>query len=1690
MDEDVYYPQGCLPIENTLNVSQQIERLRKLSICLLDCKTGVDADTEPPKRFTKLFKHLSQHCFLNNSNSDFRLYLSLCLGHILRIFQPEIPTPTAVYLKEVYLHIFRTLRGLSEITTDNPKFKNYFTLVGVIEKILNPLNEMRDEDEIEAITVIKCFFKGFLVLTSGKAWKKNLGAECQKLSKNEGPSDADPVTESDEDLDNDNRMSHGDQEMNDSIINKLVNIAKEILSSMEYVPNEIMDVILYQITSHQRTNFPEARMMAENVIKVCLEKENPSADENVLIRSIRNVITSAAKEGKLPEEFEKCGYDNRHKFFDLLRYLHYISEKLVAGATEELKFWLQSDNPQYRKDAVRTVGLCTKDKHCQFGMESDDSTWNAFLNASSDRDEKVRYEFVDQAKNILFSNHSHLRGQVINALFRLSKDLDDEVRLHVVEIVTDVAKSKLEVISDKLLKLCAERMRDKKPKVRNTSIKLFMDLFHHIMTSKPEPYCKGVNASSSNRIENAALRYTESDKNCVRFIPSAVLHVARIPHKFPAYTDSRLLIERYMQVYFIPYKSSASTRVKIMTSLHRDLDDLGRIMFADIITRSSQLRRAMLGILSQVGSSNEVTADSSAQIQTRISRIAQIFPEPAALERVMKGLVNQMALEEAIFADFKKLMDDRFTTKDNVEIALNMKSKIEKKLTGGKNAQTIFRHFLDRVIPLSFDSLAAKELINVVSETIAAKIDRKNWAETCFEKDLELLKLFSDQFAHAFADEETVELIRDKILEHDEAVSVEVALQCLSRIFENSKFRKTFNEESTRKARWYLLISKKLKEYVMREEPELRHSCKLATRLLASFLGKEKAVEFFDGEFATLVDRLHLENPAASNSFQVLAEISLIDVPHYFQRIMKIVESEKIGTMIMTSPDHDDEDPTLFDNLVHLEQQPWPKLTAAKVYAAKFTAKVLCAMLVLTDPDQKAEIATASQKFIDLLSEILEKNGDLGGQQCEAEKARLRVTAAGCLLKLASGITYRSKIRPHLFKRMAYMITDEAYCVRLYYAKHIRKGIGRRLPIEFAACYGLINLGLTEEDGENKMEAFKGICMNQAIQSFAERSEDRANAANLQGPQRAIFCAETVIAYVVWLLANYDGLEKIEKNADKGDSEEVLEQKAANVNVLAQLQESMWVVMDALKLAKCNMQKVWLVLEKLKSCGDKPMRSEKSLTSVELIEHNKKIWALCDLGISMMLYRAKLQMEDQDSKDVGFNLQFFYVCEKNTFDPSNCYAPDVLINSEKQRNGKLPKAGHIFQVADITVVAPQEERGNETSASNSSRNVSRRTGANTSGGKRKGVGRGGRRSGASVGSEDDEMKSPPQVKKTRSRRGVYDLPDEENEDEFIPPSKRRNARSSNRGGRDEEEEVDKMPDELIPPKRRGARTSNRNVPDKEEDEMPDELIPPKRRGGRSSARAVPNEEEEDEMPDELIPPKRRAGPSPKATSSVNGITSQNDVSPKKRSSGRGSRSNKKESEVESSSLEQDEERIDDVSLDNLVISPILNESSGRNRRSARTIAATATLTASTPLVNTKPKTVKRKRSEVLVEEQEEEEEEAPTPKNRTTGRNDPSTPRAKKASATVEKTNSVKTVSPVKKAATKETPKTPTRNSSRSSAKSSAKSPEKPPAKNSKTKVTSPKKNKYGMPMEEDDETPTTSAPSVKFRTSRRLSKK
>lgn len=224
---------------------------------------------------------------------------------------------------------------------------------------------MSTQDEQVMTVVLRALVKNILAATCGKGWRRNVENEANKAGRTGRSSDSDEIDE--EDDEDDNAIL--------KVKNMLLNIAVTALNEAERVPNEVLDVFFHHIIDPQRTNFKEANALAMEIIATCMENEGS------LPLSIREVMGTAVKEAQLPDEFEMTGSNSRHKYFELLRRLHRISPDLVCPAVSELNFWLQSENETYRREAVTIVGLITQLNNCRLGMDSNDVTWSAFLNA-------------------------------------------------------------------------------------------------------------------------------------------------------------------------------------------------------------------------------------------------------------------------------------------------------------------------------------------------------------------------------------------------------------------------------------------------------------------------------------------------------------------------------------------------------------------------------------------------------------------------------------------------------------------------------------------------------------------------------------------------------------------------------------------------------------------------------------------------------------------------------------------------------------------------------------------------------------------------------------------------------------------------------------------------------------------------------------------------------------------------------------------------------------------------------------------------------------------------------------------------------------------------------------------------------------------------------------------------------------
>ncbi|CAB3403371.1 unnamed protein product [Caenorhabditis bovis] len=1229
MSDDIYYPSGCQPIRLESNNTELTKRLKALG----DSLGGIsDIDSEEAKKFRKLFLHLANRELLENSNADVQLYLAKCLAMILKFYAPEIPTTEALNMAAVYRFLFRVIKRCAELRNDSPMFRRYAQLIEIMADIMAPMGLMKEEDEQEAVEIFTEALKSILAIPSGTSWRN-----VKKGAEMDGPHS------------NLDELSESNGNICDKVLHLLEILSSNLIDELGIAPNPILDVIFHYLTEPHRTQSPESYLIVSEMIK----NRKSALDE-----SIRNAIQRFSRNCEFPDDFEMTGASNRLKFYDAIRVLNHLASDLVAPSFPEIAIWLNSEDATDRVATVHLIGCLACEKLTQIGTTSNDEVWNAFLAKCRDIDEAVRVEFVKSAAQILKTTNIHLRGDLTNQLIRAATDRSEVVRTEVITSVIGVAKVRIEAIGDKLLKAICTRLHDTMKSVRICAIKQIMSLYFHVMTKSPIVCAKIDEASSVDA--TSAPPYTESDKECVAFIPNAVLNFYRSMEATDE--EARYIIERYFQLYFVPYQVEARKRMELMMSLYRSLNDVAAVSFETIVCRSATIRRLLIQLFNDLS-----TPDAGHErICASIKKMAHALYDPVATERMLKTFTNLMSEDESFFTMLKILIADSYTTaeieKGSSEIIRYAFGKYS--AMNRQKEMLHFRRFLDRCSPLCFDSECAKTFVDLVEKTVIG-IEQKKKAslENC-EKDMKLFKIWADNFAHLFATEPILKTLGKSFLSSDDVRPVETSLRAMCVILTRNSLRNALRDKQP----WIVDIIESFKEILEKADARFRKCCKLASRLLNLIGDRDETSRYYETIKERLVASIELDEPKCANSLQILANVYAFQPDAHHAACMSVFDRVVGADMMLSarvSDDVDDRRAPQFDPCVSLKKQPMTEMVERKITAIKyctFTLLYACD-LISKNKIEKNEMKPRLCTFIESAVHLIRTKGDVdgSGRQSELECARLRLVAGSSLLKLCNFPVFRHLLDAPSFNELAQLIRDPAFCVRFRFAVALQKAMKRRVPIEFSAIFGLVNFGITPDDREiqksQEFDGFKKYCSDMARQIFAARSDAEADRLKISAVDRAIFCAETVAAYSVWLLANQPWLKS---NDD--------------VQTLAEIKESVWLILEALIHARIDMQKVYKSLEKVKLCGDSSKKHEMK-EKKRIYAHNKKIWAIADIGMHLLIYRAKLQVIDEKI-ELHFNNMFFYGCTKSDMvDPSENYAPDEVLDMASKAAAASSKGG-------------------------------------------------------------------------------------------------------------------------------------------------------------------------------------------------------------------------------------------------------------------------------------------------------------------------------------------------------------------------------------------------------------------------------
>ncbi|CAI4229167.1 unnamed protein product [Auanema sp. JU1783] len=1183
---NVDYPTNVPPIVFTKKGNDLARNLKTLSEALSHADSNDDIGE--PNRYQSLFQHLTGSQFLNYENNDVRVYLACCIADLLRIFAPTVPTCESSKLKEIFILVIDSLKGLAN--PSGPTFRKCFYLLENIStlKTLHLCNELPSADANE---VTRHFLKTSLEVVKSKAWAPQRERSME-------------INEEKEDDDNDEYSSRKEK-----MIQLFIQLSTKLLSDLDHVENQVLDVLFFYIVNPQKSNFRESYNIARAIFQSHTSLE--SAIETLLIKSL--VV------GGFPEECELVGNCKR-KLHEVIIELHLISPELVNPVIPQLSGFLRDEDFQSRLFATKTMSCLLVHPKCDI-VDSQPEVWKTYLNRQRDTSREIREEFAKQACKILLT-HSQVRGDLSQGLLRLLSDAEDEVRLAALTSVVQAARSKLEAVNETLILACCQRMVDKKPNIRHEAFSKLLTL-----------HCKVVCGEN----------YTESDRQVVTIIPEKALclYLRYTSAKMAEYKEEGTMLERYFYALIIPRTMDPKKRIPFMVNLYYKLNQYAREAFTCIISRNAAYRRIVREILDLI-SKDDKGLDKAKQIDSKIERVASVQTDVNQFTLAMRQFTNILATEPKSFNLTLKVVGLEYTL-DEIEKSGKELLNFIASRNLPKEQLKIIRYFIERFVCFVMDNESAHDLVRTVINVDRDATCGKTDGDERIRSALSLLLSWTDGFPHLFLEEKTLKTALS-LLTSSNPCTIEVGVKFYSLMF--SKYADKMKERAC-----FSEIQDLTWRYIASNDPYLHHVSKLACKLACKFEEKE-VLSGPNGRFSEiipqLVERLNIDDPGCLNALRVLSFInSRLPTPEFAATIKELIPNTILKLILSNRTSEDDPVDLDLDDQKELKKQKMPKYTLPKIHALK----LLCRCL-----NGDADYDPIAAKTLNILVGILKNGGNIHCPKdriCNIEKAVLRGTAGSCVLQICNRLKYCKMLNCETFSNLAYLIIDPSAPVRSHFEQRLIKGLRRtRLPTQFLSIFSLVPT--LEIEGE-AAQTHQANLQRQLVQTLSTRV-NALSVSTFPEKLRPFYQAEYAIAFSILLL-----------------SENPLYKKYDDIESLRFLQESLWFVIEAFVINKSfyNFELIFRSLEHLRLSTNAQAEAkvaQKKLSRTKCDELNRKLWALTDLAIIMILYRGKIQTKN-DPVTPMLPKSVFGTLKNGS---EKVFAPESMIEEEKKRKGRIP----------------------------------------------------------------------------------------------------------------------------------------------------------------------------------------------------------------------------------------------------------------------------------------------------------------------------------------------------------------------------------------------------------------------------------
>ncbi|KAG8188316.1 hypothetical protein JTE90_008957 [Oedothorax gibbosus] len=837
----------------------------------------------------------------------------------------------------------------------------------------------------------------------------------------------------------------------------MLDMLTPLITEADTVGDEILQVLFQNIIEPIKSKKTVACVLAQDIIKRTASTLEPY---------IQHFFNNALVMGRSIPEMNS-------RIFEVIFELNNIAPSLMVMVLPHVECKLKSTDEAERMQVTEAVAKMFINNKSLINQNK--SLWSSLLLRFADINSQIRLLCVKHCKHFLL-DYPECKEDLAEHLIQRSRDTQDDVRLAVISLITQVAATDLDCVNDKLMECVKERTLDKKEAIRKEAV---MGL--------SKVYKRYIGTPQATSLES------------ISWIKNKVLHMY-----YQDAIEDRIQVERCIYTCFVPYQRPMEERMKLLYQLYCSIDDHAVRAFKEIL-RYQKMLRSQVKIFLETIHQKEKSSERMKTINNTIVSIAKSLVSPLKAKQCLNKFFKDSEENTKMSRLMYSLLHKNITCSDAESKVKEILKCIKNPVQNQAYYNTI-KMLLERIAPVMIDKDSIKYLVEFVKDSLigSCAIEAELGLKESAKSGLDLLLLLTYTCPHHFNSANVYNNLM-LFLQTDQDYASDATLQIFINVA--SEVEKKCPEVCSE-----LIIL--LQKFVETGTPK---QAKHAVYCLDNIVLDRETI------FGAIINNLKKHLTLKSEYYRT----ALVSIGHLaylnsklFENEMKEIIKKIIHELLMLDQDYPRGGEDMWDSFDSL-----PDETKCKIEGLKVMIRWLIGL-----KDFKMPALSTLNLFTNILDKDGELNENIESNMAPVEKSWMRSSASSCILKLCHEPNYAPLVSLDTFILLGDVVNDKCPEVAERFVKKLHKGLYNfKLPLQYLAMLCLVGLSGKKAFQEQAKSYLK---------SNIQKRRTHVIENSLSNEELPLYLPDYSLAYAVYLLAHskvltkYDdvnGLKKIKE---------------------------------------------------------------------------------------------------------------------------------------------------------------------------------------------------------------------------------------------------------------------------------------------------------------------------------------------------------------------------------------------------------------------------------------------------------------------------------------------------------------------------------------------------------------------------------